>query len=394
LKKKLIILLHGPLSKREFQTFGIEVLKKNFNLSIVEISPLVNSEHYKFKRNFNFKIIRNFQELEKFFQRNKNSMCWETGFSYNSIRIALLLRKYNIKVINADGISSLPTKRFLYKTKHYEIFLRRIKLLFFNPFVFFNRLSFFLEAWLRILRYKKIDIALIGGDAYASYNGYKEAKDKIYCSSLDYGFYLSKKKNNLNLGTKNYAVFIDTYFPFHPEHSSTTGRFIKPKKHFESLINFFNEFESATKLEIIVALYPKADLKKYPKEFKKYKLIPNKITELVKNCKVVLHHGSTAQSYAVLFKKPAIYLTTNLMEKYLYIHDNTTRIEFMGQQEINIDNYDKNLLKNSKKIFYYNKELYKSYLTNYLKHSSSANIPWYKAFSNYYKTNKNSKWKH
>ena len=39
------------------------------------------------------------------------------------------------------------------------------------------------------------------------------------------------------------------------------------------------------------------------------------------------------------------------MEKYLYIHDNTTRIEFMGQQEINIDNYDKNLLKNSKKIF-------------------------------------------
>ena len=72
-------------------------------------------------------------------------MCWETGFSYNSIRIALLLRKYNIKVINADGISSLPTKRFLYKTKHYEIFLRRIKLLFFNPFVFFNRLSFFLR---------------------------------------------------------------------------------------------------------------------------------------------------------------------------------------------------------------------------------------------------------
>ena len=71
----------------------------------------MNSEHYKFKRNFNFKIIRNFQELEKFFQRNKNSMCWETGFSYNSIRIALLLRKYNIKVINADGISSLPTKK-------------------------------------------------------------------------------------------------------------------------------------------------------------------------------------------------------------------------------------------------------------------------------------------
>ena len=50
------------------------------------------------------------------------------------------------------------------------------------------------------------------------------------------------------------------------------------------------------------------------------------------------------QSYAALFKKPALF-DTNLMEKYLYIHDNTTRIEFMGQQEINIDNYDKNLQK-------------------------------------------------
>lgn len=385
MKKKLIILLHGPLSKREFQTFGIKVLKKNFDLSVVEISPLVNSEHYKFKRNFNFKIINDFKKLENFFFENKNSMCWEIGFSYNSIRIALLLKKYNIKVINADGISSLPTKRFLYKAKHSEIFLRRLKLLFFHPLVFLNRLSFFFEAWLRILRYKKIDIALIGGDAYESYNGYKKAKDKIFCSSLDYGFYLSRKKNNLNLGIKNYAVFIDTYFPFHPEHSSTTAKFINPEKHYKSLINFFKEFEYATKLKIVVALYPKADLKKYPKEFKKYKLIPNRIAELVKNCKVVLHHGSTAQSYAVLFKKPAIYLTTDYMEKYIYIHDNTTRIEFMGQKKINIDNFNKKLLKSRKKIFYFDKKLYKSYLTNYLKHSSSAKVPWYVSFSNYYK---------
>ena len=75
-------------------------------------------------------------------------------------------------------------------------------------------------------------------------------------------------------------------FSLSSEHSSTTGRFIKPKKHFESLINFLMSLKSATKLEIIVALYPKADLKKYPKEFKKYKLIPNKITELVKIAKL------------------------------------------------------------------------------------------------------------
>ena len=66
LKKKLIFLLHGPMSKREYITFGINYLKKNFNLLVVEISPIVDSSHYKFKRHYNFKIIKNFKELNNF----------------------------------------------------------------------------------------------------------------------------------------------------------------------------------------------------------------------------------------------------------------------------------------------------------------------------------------
>ena len=58
-----------------------------------------------------------------------------------------------------------------------------------------------------------------------------------------------------------------------------------------------------TKLKIIIALHPKADLKRYPQNIKKFKIIKNKTISLIKNSKVVLHQGSTAQSYAVLFKK-------------------------------------------------------------------------------------------
>ena len=144
--------MHGPLSKREFHTFGVKYLKKYFDLSIVEIGPLVNANHYKFKRYFKFKIIENFRELEEFFLKNKRAMCWETGFSYNSLRIAYLLKKYEIKVIGADGISSLPTRRFYKKTRHFEIFLRRMKLLIFKPLIFFNRFNFFVEGYLRIFR--------------------------------------------------------------------------------------------------------------------------------------------------------------------------------------------------------------------------------------------------
>ena len=196
LKKKLIFLLHGPMSKREYITFGINYLKKNFNLLVVEISPIVDSSHYKFKRHYNFKIIKNFKELNNFLAKNKNSMCWESGFSYNSIRIFYLLKKYKIKTISLDGISSLPTRRFLGRTRHFEIFLRRLKLLMFNPIIFLNRVSFSLQAWLRNFRYKFIDIALIGGKSWEKWNGVINAKDKIYCTSLDYGLSTRVKKKN------------------------------------------------------------------------------------------------------------------------------------------------------------------------------------------------------
>ena len=377
--------MHGPISRREHKTFGIDFLKKNFDLSIVEIGPIVDSSYYTFKRYFKFPIINNFKDLDKFLSSKKNSMCWETGFSYNSLRVAFILKKYNIKTISADGISSLPTRRFLKKTKHFEIFLRRIKLLFLHPFIFFNRTSFFFKAKLRKLRYQKVDIALIGGESYLEYPGYKKAKDKIFCSSLDYGIYLENKNKKLFKNKKKYALFIDTYLPFHPEHHETTSKFIEPKEYFKSLVKFLNLFKKATNLEIIVALYPKADLKKYSKDFKKFKLISNKTTELVRSCQIVLHHGSTAQSYAIIFKKPAIYLTSDFIEKYKYVHDNETRIGFMGSKIINIDSDNSKLLKDKRKIFSYNKKLYRDYLKNFLKYKSSPNVPWYKNFSDYFK---------
>ncbi len=381
LKKKLIILLHGPLSKREFKTFGIKYLKKKFNLLITEISPLVNSSHYKFKRHYKFKIINNFSELEHFFSKNKNSMCWETGFSYNSLRVFRLLKKYNIKTISADGISSLPTQRFLNRTRYFELFLRRLKLLTFNPIIFLNRISFSIEAWLRILRYKFTDIALIGGKSYEQYNGYINAKEKIYCASLDYGTSLNVKKK---IFKKKFAVFVDTYLPFHPEHSLTTSKLINVNDYFNSLTIFFEKFQKLTKLDLVVALYPKAELKRYPKKFKKFKIIKNKVAELIKGSEIVLHHGSTAHSYAAIYKKPVLYLTTNFIEKIKHVRDNSQRIEFLGSQTINIDSFDETFFLNSKKLFYFNKELYKNFVTNYLKHNRSKKEPWYISFNKHF----------
>ena len=383
MKKKLIFLLHGPLSIREYQTFGVKHLTKKFDLQIVEIGPLVDSRYYKFGRHFNHKIIRNFSELEKFLSLNKGAMCWESGFSFNSMRIANILKRYNIKTISVDGIASIPIKS-LGKKSYIKILNKRIKLLIFNPLIFINRVLFFIKAKLRQIKYKDVDIALIGGESYENYHGYEKAEHKIFCSSLDYSDYI-KKKNVKNFKSKRkFAVFIDTYLPFHPEHYDTQNKFINSDEYFSSLVSFFELFEKKTNLKVIVALYPKADLKKYPKYFKKYKLVSNKIVELIKSCELVMHHGSTAQSYAVIFKKPALFLTSNLMEKNKYLHDNEKWNEFIGSKIININNDNTNFFENKKNVLKYNKKLYKEYLKNFLRYKSFANVPWYEQFSKYF----------
>tara|TARA_B100000941_G_C28501010_1_gene554214 strand:+ start:755 stop:1912 length:1158 start_codon:yes stop_codon:yes gene_type:complete len=376
LKKKLIILLHGPLSIRECETFGISFLKKNFNLSIVEIGPLINSSHYKYKRNYNFRIIQNFKELENLFKKNMHAMCIETGFSFNSLRIFYLLKRYNIKIISIDGIASQPTPKL--KNIFIKKFKWRLQLLFKNPLTFLDRLYFAFLAELRKYVQRRADIALIGGNAYTGYQNNQNIKKKIFCSSLDYGSYLKRKDEKFSFN-KEYAVFIDGYIPFHPEHESHMNEFINPKKYFDSLLDFFQNFKKTTGLEILVALYPKADLDKYPSEFKKLKIVSGKISSLIKNSKLVFHHGSTAQSYAVIYKKPIIYLTTDNLEKIRYIHDNERYIPFVGSKKINIDKNNFHFLSNKNQIFSYNKKKYQSYLKNFLKHDLSKNIPWYEA---------------
>jgi len=349
LKKKLIFLLHGPLSIREYQTFGVKYLKKKFDLNIVEIGPLVDSRYYEFKRQFNYKIIKNFSELEKFISLNKGAMCWESGFSFNSIKIAAILKKYNIKIISTDGIASIPIKGLGNKS-YIKTLAKRLKLLIFKPLIFLNRVIFFIKAKLRQIKYKNVDIALIGGESYENYRGYEKAEHKIFCSSLDYSDYVKKKNVKHFKSKQKFAVFVDTYLPFHPEHHDTQNKFIKADEYFSSLVSFFKLFEKITKLKIIVALYPKADLKKYPKYFKEYKLVSNKIVELIKSCELVMHHGSTAQSYAVIFKKPILFLTSNLMEKNKYLHDNEKWNEFVGSKIININEDNTNFLKKKKKF--------------------------------------------
>ena len=361
----LIFLHEGALNRNAYEYCGIKFLKKKFKLKIFNISKL---------------FIKDFDKILK---KYKNSICFEIGYDFRSFLLRLKIKKYNSLLASVYALTSYPADAYNNLGQgdkigsFFQKLKRRFKLLS-TPNIFFYKLVNFIVIKLRFFYHN--DIVFHGGTESYKYLGFNSAKYKIYASSLDYGVYLKNKKKIKKLYKKKYALFIDTYFPFHPDNKHDTNLFISSSEYFRKLEFFFREFEKVTKLKIIIALHPKADLKKYPAYIKKFKIIRNQTVALIKYAKLVLQHGSTAQSFAIIYKKPLIFLTSDQMLKYEFIFNHNLCLNLLGSKLINVEDIDYKFLSNKKKLFYFNKSLYRNYFSKYLKHPKSPNKPWYEIF--------------
>ena len=108
--------------------------------------------------------------------------------------------------------------------------------------------------------------------------------------------------------------------------------------------------------------------------------------ELVKNSSLVLLHASTAVSYAILFKKPTIFLTSyNLRKSWMGPRINNLA-KVVNGQIINMDN-DLNKPLDLQNLLKIDESKYKNYLDQYLKVPNSPDVPLWEIFTNYIKSN-------
>lgn len=120
------------------------------------------------------------------------------------------------------------------------------------------------------------------------------------------------EKNKIPYLTSEYAVFLDSNIPFHPDilkHMKSES--VNPDYYFKLLNNFFNHIEKKFKLEIIISAHPKSNYNQ--NTFKGRKIIKYMTTNLIENSKFVLSHATTSVITSVLFKKPIIFLYYNEM---------------------------------------------------------------------------------
>ena len=112
-----------------------------------------------------------------------------------------------------------------------------------------------------------------------------------------------------------------------------------------------------------------------------FECIYAKTAELVMNSSVTLAHQSTSLSYAILFKKPLIFLTSNeLIKSWIGpCIENVSQV--LNSQLINMDNFFHQGL-NIQNFLKVDEKKYKNYLDQYIKVPNSPDLPIWEIFTN------------
>jgi hypothetical protein len=370
--KKIIILTEKHLLQRDYNYFGIKFLKKYFDVVIYDFYEFLHKPKMLFKNSNKIRGVKvvKITSLKQFdYNLNKNS--FKAAFDY--LRTSDLKKTFFFKI-------NLQKKKILLIRYHngllpifpkYYNFFYKLKNLFYHPELFF---VYFKKIYIRFIKNKELsfipDISLVSG--LAAKDIYKDEifiKKKFFTHSVDYSNFLIRK---IKLRRK-YIVFIDEMMPNHPDHKiiGLNDNLIDKENYYYELKKYLKRLSEVNKLDIKFLAHPKSNLKELKVFFHDFDVILNKTYEMVSSAKLVLAHQSTAISFAIILRKPLIFLTTNSINKTFY----GERIKYLSKilscKCINISNSNEFNFKN---INVPNSIAYRNYLCKYIKHPKSDNI--------------------
>ena len=309
--REIIVLSPGPFLKRDYERFGIEILKKDFTIKILDftawIDPILAKEYAdKIYRCKEYLMISSKSDLLNFCSKLDSAIVLDflaKDKMANWTR-KQLKRKNSLFVdfsFNLTPVEKVKTTRLLDK----------LFLLIKSPKRFFIEFYKFLyKFFYNLTKTYETNVLVVGG-----LSNLKKSKiqNKIYAHSMDYDIYL-KLKNEPEIKEKPYAVFLEDNMTDDPDYSILNLLPpINENEYFPILINFFKKFEIQTGLKVKFAIHPKS-FKNFSNLIKDFEYYKDNTAQIVKNSSLVFLHASTSLSYAVLFNKPDVFLTSNKLK--------------------------------------------------------------------------------
>ena len=382
--KKIIFLWENWFSERDYKRFGISLLNENgFEVEIWDITPMLHPDFLQKNITWNlvdYKAPKVFYKRKVLYER-LTGLC-QSDFVVNLVSYSLdTIGIYN--ALSKSGVyyavftaNSIP---FLLKedSTTYHLFSERVKkVLTMGPFKMLKRLL--AELPFSMFKIKPARLLLAGGEKSVKCRyPIDDNTETLYIHTLDYDIYLAHKNETCDI--KPIAVFLDEFYPFHPDFSMMKSRPpVKAAEYYCLLNNFFDLVEKNTGLEVIIAAHPRSHYESMPDYFKGRKYVKGQTVNLVKECQLVLSHFSTAANFANLFCKPVTFLTCNDIDKSDQGSYIRAKAQLFGKKPIFMD-MESNI--DWKFELTVSEEHYKRYRISYIKTQASQDLPFWQIFS-------------
>jgi len=393
--KKIIILLDLPIDKRLLKLVGAETLIRNgFEVEIWDLTPFFHKElldkmvidgHVVFNKCKKFdnkpEIIESLSKISPdtivnlFIAYNLPTNFIYRHLSKNRIKYCVL------QMIsfpsppsrpNGDPVASL---RFLIK-----------KIISLGPkHAFFGLCDKLLLRYYRHLGIRPADIALVSGErSFEIVRDPIDAKTHIIWGHIwDYDNYLAESDIQV-IPDPRLGVFLDEYYPLHTDLdylgiSSPIGA----EEYYLKLRTFFDHLEKTYHVRIVIAAHPRSNYPETTHYFGGRPIIKGRTAHIVHESAFVLAHDSTSINYAVLFRKPVLFITMNEMQKSDAGRLTTglsidSMARFLHRTPVNIDEALEFDLTEELKV---DEQSYRDYQNAIIKKMGTPEIPFWEIYS-------------
>jgi hypothetical protein len=315
---KIIFLTNVPFSQRDFDRFGVEVLKEHkVAVECWDMTEMLNKKAWKQRKVEAFKFfgyigVSSMSLIKKMCKNIGDAIVIDllgTGFTCNWVR--RLIRKSSAKICVSE--QALLANEIFRETKIlHKVNLERMVV----KFTGYGISSFFKSSMTAV--HEKIrpeaSYRLMSGTASLGRSDkYIRNAKKIWAHSFDYNTFLKLRDQ---ASSKNIIVFIDTGpSGGHPDLKLFKAKpFSNAENYYPAMNKVFNSLELFFNAPVVIAGHPKIDYSREKDIFEHREILFEKTAELIRDCKLVVSNGSTADNFAVLWKKPILFITTDELE--------------------------------------------------------------------------------
>lgn len=364
--------MESILSRRDYERYMFdEFIQNGYEIKVLDLTSIYNQDY-----NEDVEIYTIAKELVFSPSCKKEILEYISGVDQNTLIISLsrvnknTLYIYNhfFKKGNKFGFIQLGTTPDVYlkfKKKSTRSLLRKLK-----------------NAVIKKIYGAHSNFYIVGSkaDILKSKNHilYSKQSRLIHYNSLDYNLFVRNEKLDRNTSYKfKYVVFLDEDAPNHPD--KNISGIIPVGKNYHSELNLlFSKIETKFSVKVIIAAHPRSHYEKIGNPFEGRQVVKFKTIELVKNSEFVLAHASTSISFAILYKKPILFLYSRNYH-HTYIKSIKTNSEILSSTVIDVSSLNYRLPDS----FEINNKSYIDFIENYLNFKNPQNLSLVKLIEKY-----------